>query len=81
MSKYLKLKDYEGMPYEDDTIVRMACCDCGVVHDTILVEEEGEPPVLVFKRNRRATAQLRRHKYGNLQWGRADLRYKMVKNG
>lgn len=39
---------------------RMACCDCGLVHDIEVWVEEGRVALRVA-RNNRATAQVRRH--------------------
>ncbi len=68
MGKYQKFYDYEGVlldPGED--IFRFACCDCGLVHSMAVVPEDDGKIGVAFKRESRATAQLRRHEYGNLQ--------------
>ena len=68
-SRYPKLKDYEGFEIDPKTtMIRLACCDCGLVHDiNITVIAEGEKVDVAFKRFNRGTAQLRRHQYGKLQ--------------
>lgn len=74
MSRYPKLKDYEGFEIDSkDTFIRFACCDCGLVHDmniTVIGKRGFEIDSRVevaFRRFNRGTAQLRRHQYGNLQ--------------
>lgn len=74
MSCYPKLKDYEGFEIDSkDTIIRFACCDCGLIHDMkiAVIGKRGIELVqkvgVAFKRFNRGTAQLRRHRYGNLQ--------------
>ena len=69
MSKYYKLKDYEPTFFDwRDTILRFACCDCGLVHDMKFVPK-GADSFVLFRRVNRSTAQLRRHRYGNLHDG------------
>lgn len=76
--KYGKLDNYEGFYLEqDEEILRFACCDCGLVHSMAVVPE-GNRIGIAFKREARATAQLRRHKYGDLQQ-RPNGAYRMVK--
>ncbi len=68
MGKYEKLNDYEGVLLEPgEEIFRFACCDCGLVHSMAVAQEPDNRIGIAFKRETRATAQLRRHKYGNLQ--------------
>ena len=42
-------------------IYKMACCDCGLVHEMRYRIDDGELEV-AFRRNNRATAQVRRHR-------------------
>lgn len=50
----------------NEVTLKMACCDCGLVHYMgITVTKNGDVSV-GFKRDRRATGQLRRNNYGNL---------------
>ena len=74
MSRYPKL--YDGEVFLIDTAeetLRLACCDCGLVHDVVVrvvVDEDPQPGGVVgmaLYRNNRSTGQLRRHRYGNLQ--------------
>ena len=77
MNKYRKLEDYEGFVIDPgNETIRFACCDCGLVHDVALAHE-GEGRIgMALRRHNRATAQLRRHRYGYLQQGRIK-RYSM----
>ena len=78
MSKYPKLDDYEGVEIKKGCIFRFACCDCGLVHDMAIADEGKGKHGIAFKRNKRATAQLRRLDFGYLQQD-GSLRYKMTK--
>ena len=78
MSKYRKLEDYEGVEVKKGYIFRFACCDCGLVHDMAIADEKNKKHGLAFKRNKRATAQLRRLKYGYLQQ-EGSPKYRMIK--
>lgn len=60
-AKYKKRKDYEPFEIPSNVIYRLACCDCGLVHDMVFVSEDGKPIGVAAKRNNRATAQWRRH--------------------
>ncbi|MCK5609987.1 hypothetical protein KAR91_49395 [Candidatus Pacearchaeota archaeon] len=59
-TKYIQRVDGEGWEVKPGEIFRLACCDCGLVHDVIIVEEDGEIG-MAAKRNNRATGQRRRH--------------------
>ncbi len=65
--KYDKLDDGMGFTFDPEKVtLKMACCDCGLVHYMgITVLGDGDVSV-GFKRDRRATGQLRRNNYGNL---------------
>ena len=68
MSKYPLVKDGESFDLDvDKQSLRLACCSCGHVH-IIYVErkEEGKCEV-ILNTDRRGTAQLRRHFFGDLQ--------------
>ena len=74
MSRYPKMKGDEAFKFDSkDTFVRFACCDCGLIHDMKVAVigkqgiELGQRVEVAFKRFNRGTAQLRRHRYGNLQ--------------
>lgn len=63
MTKYVQRVDGEGFAVPLNTRYRLACCDCGLVHDVVWVYE---PTVtadyigMAAKRNNRATAQKRK---------------------
>ena len=59
--KYKQRNDGEGFEVPSGTLYRIACCDCGLVHDFVFVSEDGRPIGIAAKRNNRATAQRRRH--------------------
>ena len=60
MSKYIQRQDNEGFEVPSGEIYRIACCDCGLVHDFVFVSEDGKPIGIAAKRNNRATAQRRK---------------------
>ena len=57
--KYVQRKDGEGFEVPSGEMYRIACCDCGLVHDFVFVSEDGKPVGIAAKRNNRATAQRR----------------------
>ena len=66
-SKYRKGQDGEADRLSFDTTWKLACCDCGLVHDFQFHKvSDNEFDVASF-RNNRSTGQLRRHKWGYLQ--------------
>lgn len=66
MTKYKQRKDGEGFEVPLNEIYRVACCDCGLVHDIVWVYEDGKLG-MAAKRNNRATAQRRRNKGHNAE--------------
>jgi len=60
--KYKQRLDGDGFEVPSGTIHRIACCDCGLVHDFVFVSNDGDPVGVAAKRNNRATAQRRRNK-------------------
>ena len=59
--KYINREDCEGIEIDPKIGVhRIACCDCGLVHDMAVAVEENGNIGLAFKRNNRATSQRRR---------------------
>ena len=61
MAKYKQRKDGEGFIVPLDEVYRLACCDCGLVHDIVLsYDKETNELAMAAKRNNRATAQRRR---------------------
>jgi hypothetical protein len=58
-SKYTQRKDGEGFIVPSGKLYRIACCDCGLVHDFVFVAGKGVVGIAA-RRNNRATAQRRR---------------------
>jgi len=75
-TKYTKLNEGEGLHISTDITYNQACCDCGLVHKLQFFPTEKGLDMAAW-RDERATAQLRRHKYGNLQ--HPGNNYKLVK--
>ena len=77
MTKYDKIEDGMGFYFnpEGETL-KLACCDCGLVHYYGITVESKESVFIGFARDRRSTAQLRRYRYGNLQ--KSLSRYKLI---
>ena len=77
-TKYVKREDYEEfiVNYNEETL-KLACCDCGLVHQLAFHVYRGQKLGLAARRLSRATGQLRRHKYGKLQTDNKS-RYMMV---
>jgi hypothetical protein len=63
--KYKQRQDGEGFEVPLGQVYRIACCDCGLVHDFVFVYEDGALGVAA-KRNNRATAARRRKKNDRL---------------
>ena len=90
MTKYTKMENYEVTYINTNKEVwRFACCDCGLVH-TIGALVKGNKHEkraraklkkyevgLVYIREPRSTAQLRRHSYGYLQSPNKKDRYEL----
>lgn len=77
MSKYRKIKDYDATIVDpEEAPFALACCDCGLVHYIKLEITEDSKVVIAFKSDKRITAQLRRHNYGDLQRGKSSM-YRM----
>lgn len=61
MTRYKQRKDGEGFVVPLDQIYRLACCDCGLVHDVVLsYDQQTNELGMATRRNNRATAQRRR---------------------
>ena len=56
--KYKQRQDGEGFEVPLGEVYRIACCDCGLVHDFVFIVEDGKLGVAA-KRNNRATAARR----------------------
>ena len=61
MPRYTQRKDGEGFGVQSEETIRIACCDCGLVHDFTFVSTDGEPIGIAAARNNRATGQRRRY--------------------
>ena len=59
-------------------VMQIACCDCGLVHYIGISIIDDSLVKLQFLQDKRASGQLRRHKYGFLQQ-RVKGGYRMVK--
>jgi hypothetical protein len=59
MSRYTQRKDGEGWEVKPGEIFKLACCDCGLVHQVVIVIEDGKVGIAA-KRDARATGQRRR---------------------
>lgn len=83
MTKYIKRKDYEEflLNYKNHDILRLACCDCGLVHSFAFHKYRSGMLGIAARREKRATAQLRRHEYGDLQRPIDSNKYKLVRVG
>lgn len=64
MTRYKQRIDHEGFAVPSGEVYKIACCDCGLVHDFVFISEDGKPIGIAARRNNRATAQKRR----NTQW-------------
>ena len=60
MTNYIKREDGEGFELPVGEIYKLACCDCGLVHDVVFIYEDGKL-AMAAKRNNRSTGQKRRH--------------------
>lgn len=57
--KYVDVRDGVEFELEVGKIVKHRCCDCGLVHDAIY-EVRGKRAFVTYRRNARATSQVRR---------------------
>lgn len=64
MTRYIQRTDGEGFVVPLGELYRLACCDCGLVHDVLWAyDEETKELGMAVQRNNRATAQRRRNKH------------------
>lgn len=62
-SKYKVLIDGEGWTVSNATLFKFACCDCGLIHNVVIVAPKTRKGVelgFAVQRNKRATSQRRR---------------------
>jgi hypothetical protein len=64
-ARYTQRYDGEGFSVPSGTLYRIACCDCGLVHDMVFISADGKPVGIATRRNNRATAQRRRKASGD----------------
>lgn len=57
--KYVQRMDNDAWVIKNKEMFRVACCDCNLVHDFVVVYDRGTLAIAA-KRNNRATAQRRR---------------------
>lgn len=61
--KYVPLEDGDGLSLENGEVFFLSCCDCGLVHKMAVVSQKrGKEIGLALMRDKRRTAQLRRHR-------------------
>jgi len=60
-AKYTQRFDGEDFDIPTKQIYRIACCDCGLVHDFVFVAGNVKKINVATERNKRATAQRRRY--------------------
>lgn len=58
--RYEQLYDEQGIELESGKPIRFACCDCGLVHDMVIVSADSKPVGFAVRTNRRSTAGRRR---------------------
>lgn len=59
----MKVKQrYDGTGFEvpSGEIHRIVCCDCGLVHDTVFVSQDGKPIGIAARRNKKLTKKWRK---------------------
>lgn len=59
-TRYQQLKNGEAIEIKPGEILKLACCDCGLVHNIGIAVEDNGNIGLAFERNVRATGQMRR---------------------
>ena len=58
--KYTQRANGQGFEVPLGKLYRIACCDCGLIHDVVWLYEKGRLG-MAARRNNRATAQRRRY--------------------
>jgi hypothetical protein len=58
--KYTQRADNEGFAVPSGEKYRIACCDCGLVHDFVFIAQDGKEIGIAARRNDQATASRRR---------------------
>lgn len=68
MSRYIKRENGEGWEIKNRIPFRIGCCDCGLVHNIVIVapgKRKGSILGIAAERNERATGQKRRKSGSN----------------
>lgn len=61
MGGYTQVVDGIGVEVPNGTIFRLACCDCGLVHDVVVLTRNRRGKIgLAMKRNKRSTTMRRK---------------------
>lgn len=63
MSRYIQRTDGEGFTIRNREMFKIACCDCGLVHQVVVVAlgcRDGKELGFAARRDNRATAARRR---------------------
>mgnify|MGYP003553887234 CR=1 FL=1 len=60
VARYKQRTDGEGFTVPIGEVYRIACCDCGLVHDFVFDSGDGKPIGVAARRNNLATGQRRR---------------------
>lgn len=66
-ARYIQRQDEEGFDVPSGELYRIACCDCGLVHDFVFVSQDGKRIGIAARRNNRATAARRRAAIGRAE--------------
>lgn len=66
-SGYQTLKDCEGVAIDSGEPFRFACCDCGLVHNVVIVSQDNKPVGFAVKRDKQATVDRRKTMKPNLK--------------
>lgn len=78
MTRFVKMHDGDVQFIDTQKeIFKIGCCDCGLVHYMGITIVDDALVKLQFASDKRATAQLRHHEYGELQQGRSN--YKLIR--
>ena len=60
--KYPTLNANESIEIKSGTVLRLACCDCGLVHRIAFVSDKKGNIGMAMERNNNSTTQLRRNR-------------------
>lgn len=60
MKRYQQIIDGEGFEMLSGEVYRLACCDCGLVHDMVIVSHDEKPVGIAMRRNKKATTKRRK---------------------